>query len=144
MSRLRFRLIGYFNGIEGLESSIFIRLMAFFDWLQKNYSKGWKKSLDWRGNSSRGEYWSYFAIQAFIGIASALIYRGSNDFWKELILPTFTLYWLGSIFSLLTIQLRRIRDSLGSGWWWLVNLVPYIGNIIIFMICLMPSKEVKN
>ena len=118
--------------------------MAFFDWLQKNYSKGWKKSLDWRGNSSRGEYWSYFAIQAFIGIASALIYRGSNDFWKELILPTFTLYWLGSIFSLLTIQLRRIRDSLGSGWWWLVNLVPYIGNLIIFIICLMPSKEVKN
>ena len=125
-------------------AKLFIKLLAFLNWLQRYYSQGWKKSFDLRGKSSRGEYWSYFAIQVFIGIASALIYHGSNNFWKELILPTFTLYWLGSIFSLLTIQLRRIRDSLGSGWWWLVNLVPYIGNFVIFIICLMPSKEEKN
>ena len=101
---------------------------------------GLEKTFDLRGKSSRREYGSYVAIQAFIGLASTLIYRESNDFWKELILPDFA-FCLGSIFSVLTIQLRRIRDSVGSGWWWLVNLVPDIGNFVIFIICLMPSKK---
>ena len=139
-----------------------ILALDFLKLVAKELFTGLEKTFDLRGRSFRSEYWSYFLIQAFVGITSILVYRASNDFWKELLLPTLTLYLLGSFLSLLTIQLRRVRDSLGSGWWWIVLYalilmssllsqfidhvvyMPFALQIMMFFICLAPSKAAKR
>jgi uncharacterized membrane protein YhaH (DUF805 family) len=42
------------------------------------------------------------------------------------------------------VSVRRLHDIGRSGWWYLINAVPYIGGIVFFIFTLLPSQPEEN
>lgn len=90
----------------------------------------YKRWLDFDGRSSRSEYWYAFL---YLIIADVILYFiGSR--------------WLSGLFGLINIIpyiaviLRRLHDIGKSGWWILVSLIPFIGQIWLLILMATPSK----
>lgn len=77
---------------------------------------------DFKGRSRRSEYW--WASLA-IGILGSVIGAALPD-----------LAWIWSLATLipsLAICIRRLHDIGKSGWWYLINLIPLVGQIIFII-----------
>ncbi|MFN7165190.1 MAG: DUF805 domain-containing protein [Hyphomonas sp.] len=113
--------------------------------LSKNY-------FQFYGRARRAEYWGFilFCILTLIGlfIVDAMIstaflgvdtYGGSNFF------PLLTgLFYLYSIIPGIAVTIRRLHDQDMSGWLYLLNVVPYIGGIILFILMFFDSRPNPN
>ena len=103
------------------------------------YKIFWKKAFDFKGRSTRSEYWwayltniiIYFLLAIFVGISSAI-----NETLGLLFSLIYILYSLGQFIPTLSIIIRRVRD-MGKGWQWIfINLIPFFGAIwFIFILC---------
>ena len=105
-----------------------------------------KKYFIIKGRASRSEYW-YFQL-LFSPIA---FYAG---FWSD---PVSTGMWDPPPFYLISVallvllfipavtsQVRRFHDKDKSGWFILINLIPFVGWIIVLVICIDKGTAGKN
>ena len=95
-----------------------------------------KKYATFSGRASRSEYWWFGLFVFFAFIASMLI--------GALISPSIMMFLyviLLVVFFIpsLAVLVRRLHDTGRSGWWALINLVPYVGGIVIFVFTLLES-----
>ena len=107
-----------------------------------SYKIFWTKAFDFKGRSTRSEYWwaylantiIYFLLAIFIDIASVI------DYFLELLFTfIFLLYALGQFIPSISICIRRVRD-IGKGWQWIfINLIPFIGSIWFIVLLCQPS-----
>ena len=105
-----------------------------------------KKYFIIKGRASRSEYW-YFQL-LFSPIA---FYAG---FWSDPVStgmidpPPFYLISLALVLLLfipaITSQVRRFHDKDKSGWFILINLIPFVGWIIVLVICIDKGTAGKN
>ena len=93
------------------------------------YSQFWTKAFDFKGSTTRIDFWTIFLINTVIGLAL------SNS-----IEPLYYLFSLASICPSLAITIRRIQDT-GRSWTWIfIILVPIIGMLwFLYLIC-KPSE----
>ncbi|MDR0734853.1 MAG: DUF805 domain-containing protein [Elusimicrobiota bacterium] len=49
-----------------------------------------------------------------------------------------------TVIAVLTCSIRRMHDLDKSGWWILVSWVPFIGQILFFILTIMPGSEGNN
>lgn len=95
---------------------------------------GIKRIFDFKGRSSRTEYWLYL-LSMFICIFPMLpfILLLNGDFGviskiSASIVLIYTLLWfIVSTISYVSISVRRLHDFGRSGWWILLDYVPLIG-----------------
>lgn len=80
------------------------------------------------GRARRQEYWYMFLWGILFGIIPIV-----NIFW---VLITFIPSW--------ALSVRRLHDVGRSGWWLLLNLIPIIGGIIIFIWTVSDSEQGEN
>jgi uncharacterized membrane protein YhaH (DUF805 family) len=83
---------------------------------------------DFSGRARRTEYW-YMMLWNFI-------------FW--IIPPIGILWWLATIIPYLALAVRRLHDVGRSGVWYLLQLVPLVGQIIILVWLLTDSEPHPN
>ena len=105
-----------------------------------------KKYFIVKGRASRSEYW-YFQL-LFSPIA---FYAG---FWSDPVStgmidpPPLYLISLALVVLLfipaITSQVRRFHDKDKSGWFILINLIPFVGWIIVLVICIDKGTAGKN
>ena len=105
-----------------------------------------KKYFIVKGRASRSEYW-YFQL-LFSPIA---FYAG---FWSDPVStgminpPPFYLISLALVVLLfipaITSQVRRFHDKDKSGWFILINLIPFVGWIVVLVICIDKGTAGKN
>ena len=88
------------------------------------------------GRARRSEYW-YFAL--FVALVSLAASFALED-------QSFTSRVLTAILSLCTwtAGVRRLHDTGHSGWWILIQLVPFIGWIILFVFFVQDSQPGDN
>lgn len=99
------------------------------------YFAGWCRYFDFRGVSSRTEYWSFKLINLVVFVALAIIWASTA--------PTidgelqFNAYGYATVVFILAtaipefaVAVRRVRDATGSGWW---VLVPIVSLVVLFM-----------
>ena len=103
-----------------------------------------KQYAHFSGRGGRKEYWRFSLVQ--IGIAFALAMWLVAVFPRELGddirlrdlsaagLPFYVmmLYALATIVPTCAVTVRRLHDCDYSGWWLLVGLVPYVGEVALF------------
>lgn len=101
------------------------------------------KTFSWNGRASRKEFWMFNLITLILYIACfiALLVNENN----ELIFGIFSLILLLLIIltfiQSFTLSIRRLHDTNKSGWWLLIQLIPYIGSFILFIFyCLKGNK----
>jgi uncharacterized membrane protein YhaH (DUF805 family) len=103
---------------------------------------------DFSGRSRRKEYWMFALAVALATISPALIMLGGVDFSTGLPSSGFgfgvaalLLFSLAIFIPALAVQVRRFHDQDKSGWFVLLNFVPYVGGIIVLvMMCLEGTR----
>lgn len=112
-----------------------------------------KRYADFSGRSRRKEYWM-FALLVFIltfVIAfpmslSALNQSATSSLNISLLIPLLILLVisLAIIIPSLAVQVRRFHDLDKSGWFILLNFIPYIGPIIVLVFMCMDGTRGPN
>ena len=99
-----------------------------------------KRYAEFSGRSRRSEYWYFLLFVILISIAAAIvdgILASVIGFGGLLSI----VFGLGIIIPSLAVSVRRLHDTGRSGWWLLLNLVPFIGFIIVLVLLAQESKE---
>ncbi len=94
-----------------------------------------KRGLDISCRISRAEYWwdvlAFVLMNMVIAILTAL-------------LPIFGILFLLTFVWSIIATIRRFHDLDKSGWWMLLYLIPGIGGLIIFIMCLLKGTQGPN
>lgn len=106
-----------------------------------------KKYVGFGGRARRREYWSFTLVNTLIvfGLMMADAALGTSDVsqggsvWG--LLSGF--YFLAMFLPLLAVTVRRLHDTNRSGWWVLLQLVPFGGLVILVFLC-MDSNPTFN
>ena len=82
------------------------------------------------GRARRSEYWWFVLFYALVYVVAAIIDG-------ILGVPILTLIVaLGLLVPALAVSVRRLHDTDRSGWWLLLNLVPFGGIVVLVFSCL--------
>ena len=54
------------------------------------------------------------------------------------------LYALATFAPRFGVLVRRLQDTGRSGWWFLINFVPYVGVLILLILLAMPGEPSRN
>lgn len=90
------------------------------------------------GRASRSEYW-WFALASLLVIFVAA--------FVDAIAGTAVVTVLAYLFLIIpgiAVSVRRLHDTNRSGWYLLLNLVPLIGSILIFIWTVTPGDKKAN
>ena len=107
----------------------------------KSYLSAWKKPFDFKGKSTRKEYWQFLILNSiiisFLVLVGVLV--GSASVYSFPVAISTTLYLIGlllifgSFWIALPLTVRRIRD-VGMSWKWIFFVsVPYIGGVFVLI-----------
>jgi len=99
-----------------------------------------KKYAVFSGRSQRAEYWYFVLFNTIIfivlGIISTVIGNHSNILGA--------LYYLAVLIPGLAVTIRRLHDVGKSGWMLFILLIPFIGQIWLFVLMVLDSKPGEN
>jgi uncharacterized membrane protein YhaH (DUF805 family) len=98
-----------------------------------------KNYATFSGRARRAEYWTFILIHVIIVVVLSL---GAES--AELMVFVFGLYIVGTIIPTIALTVRRLHDTGRSGWWWLISLVPFIGDLVLFVFMIFKSEEGSN
>lgn len=122
------------------------------------YKSMFKKYAQFNGRSRRSEYW-------FAGLANFIVIM---IFYLIMFIPMMVditnygepsgatagvmgiggllifVYAIAVLVPSLALSVRRLHDTGRSGWFLLLNLIPYIGGIIIFVFTVLDSQPGPN
>ena len=113
----------------------------------KAYKKFWSNIFNFSGVASRGEYWIPVIINYILGfiwmaLVQQILGHSIEDIytWGDWSAKTGSLIisfivWLAT----LSLRFRRLHDSNHSGWWILINILPFIGQLWFIILMLLPS-----
>jgi uncharacterized membrane protein YhaH (DUF805 family) len=113
-----------------------------------------RRYADFSGRSRRKEYWM-FALGVLI-VAAALAAlaimmggglratAGSGRLIAGPFLIVFGLFWLTLIVPSIAVQVRRFHDQDKSGWFVLLNFIPYIGGLVVLVFMCLEGTRGPN
>ena len=119
------------------------------------YKMFWKKYAEFNGRASRPEFWFAFLwnfiLQFFVGIAGIAclaiagelesgIFAGFGGF----LLLAAVLYGLATICPNIAVVIRRLHDTNKSGLFALLWLIPYVGPLVVLILCALPGTPGDN
>ncbi len=109
------------------------------------YLMVWKKYFQFTGRSRRTELWMFtlfnFLIAVVLIIASIALRESGVG---KVLMIVYWIYLLAVIIPCLAVGVRRLHDTGRSGWWWLIDLVPFVGPIILIVFWVMDSEPGAN
>lgn len=107
-----------------------LKSLIMVDWYKKvmfeNYS-------NFQGRARRSEYWYFALMNALISLV--IIIPGILFMVADMLsvgitfIVIFGLYHLASIIPTLAVAARRMHDINKSGWYYFIQLIPFIGGI---------------
>ncbi|NYD65588.1 DUF805 domain-containing protein [Agromyces atrinae] len=108
-------------------------------------SRFYAKYAVFSGRASRSEYWWIALFQAIVysvlGILALLGGQNGEPGPLSIIaLVVMGVFWLGNILPAIALSVRRFHDGGYSGWLYLLNLIPSLGGVIVFVFMLLPSN----
>ncbi len=107
-----------------------------------------KKYSDFKGRSRRKEYWYFTLLMIIIIVPLAFTFGVLSESGNEEIgmipIGILVLFVLALFVPSLAVTVRRLHDTGRSGWWYLVSLIPYVGNLILIIFTVQDSKPGSN
>ena len=99
------------------------------------------KYADFKGQASRSEFWWFYlfvCVVLFIFALVAVVFFGT-DILGDVSYALLMLVMVALMLPVLSAMVRRLHDTGKSGWWLFISFIPWIGNIILLVLLLMPS-----
>ena len=98
------------------------------------YKKLWTKAFDFRGRSTRSDYW----WGALANLLVSYMLLALSNFVTEAFSGLYYLYIVASLIPGLSLAIRRVNDA-GKSWTWIfINLIPLVGAICFLVILCQP------
>jgi uncharacterized membrane protein YhaH (DUF805 family) len=105
---------------------------------------GFRNYVNFSSRASRSEYWYFVLFIALVFIVLSILDKSMDHISTDtastpalVLLFAFALVeiivGLGIILPSISIAVRRLHDLDKSGWWYLLNLVPLIGAIVLLV-----------
>ena len=92
------------------------------------------------GRARRSEYWWYIL---FVDVLlAALIFV--SMLVSELLFVILGLFVLALLLPSLAVTARRLHDTNRSAWWILVNIIPYVGGLVLVVLCALSGTSGPN
>lgn len=123
----------------------------------RNDTMGWimlplKKYADFTGRSTRKEFWMFQLLYLGLLIVAYLAVMRGGDIdasasaasGGRAIFLLVCLALLGLVVPLMAVEARRFRDIDQSPWLVLLNLIPYLGIVIVYVAMLVPGTNGDN
>ena len=114
----------------------------------------YKRYADFTGRSRRLEFWMFMLfcwLVGFVGFFALLAASGPFNDAAGDAGPAFTvvgallgLFGLGSIIPAVAVQVRRLHDQNMSGWIALINLIPYLGALVMLVLMCIRGTRGEN
>ena len=99
------------------------------------YKKLWTKAFDFRGRSTRHDYW----WGALANLLVSYVLLALSNFVSEAFSGIYFLYIFAALIPGLSLAIRRVNDA-GKRWTWIfINLIPLVGAIWFLVILCQPS-----
>ena len=110
------------------------------------YFQAWRKYFDFLGVATRSEYWTFTLVNLAIHLLLAIVTFSTGTVENDTFQPNIVVFaWIAfavlTIVPALTVAIRRVRDATGTGLWILIGLLAVIGNIVVLVMTLMPTKK---
>jgi len=104
-----------------------------------------KKYAQLNGRATRQEFWM-FSLFHLIFLILALILDNvlGTTFQDSYYGIIYFLYIVGTALPSLAVAVRRLHDIGYSGWWFLINAIPYIGPVLLLIFLAKDSQPDKN
>ncbi len=113
------------------------------------FGRFWKRNAG--GRAGRTEYWYVMLWQFLITLPIIVLYVAATATEADALIMllgvasiVYAVYVIVCIFRGICLYIRRLHDVGLSGWYWLVNFVPYVGGIFALVITLLPSQKTDN
>ena len=121
------------------------------EWMLMPY----KRYFDFAGRSRRKEYWLFILLFVIVyAVGFGLMFSGGFSFDAAgqaepgvgFILGggLVGLFVLGSIIPAIAVQVRRFHDQDRSGWFVLLNFIPYLGGLIVLVFMCLEGTRGPN
>ncbi len=105
-----------------------------------------QKYAVFNGRSRRKEYWYFVLFAILISGVLRLVDTALDLTWGDR--STFgilqALWWLAVLVPSIAVLVRRLHDTNRTGWWWLLNLVPVLGPIVLIVFAAQPGTPGPN
>ncbi|MEH6828180.1 MAG: DUF805 domain-containing protein [Parasphingorhabdus sp.] len=113
-----------------------------------------RRYADFSGRSRRKEYWMFVLLLLIVGVVLALVTGGFSSVMD----PTsmggdatmgagsmiLGLFYLAIFIPALAVQVRRFHDQDKSGWFVLLNFIPLVGGLIVFIFMCLDGTRGDN
>jgi uncharacterized membrane protein YhaH (DUF805 family) len=113
-----------------------------------------KRYADFSGRSRRKEYWSFMLMVIVLTVALAFVTGAGAVFWDPATAMSGGGLGMGVILILLVslalfipslaVQARRFHDQDKSGWFVLLNFIPYLGGLIVLVFMCLEGTRGPN
>lgn len=100
-----------------------------------------KKWKDFSTRARRREYWMFVLFMILTLIVAMILDTIIFGFPVALF---YGLVCLLAIVPSIAVCVRRLHDTGRSGWWYFIQLVPFIGGIWLFILMLLDSQPGTN
>jgi len=116
---------------------------------QKNimnyYLEAFKRYIDFKGRSSRSEYWYFFLFNSVIIFLLSFFDGLFGMYNTEMNFGLLSgLYQLAALLPGLGVAVRRLHDTGHSAWFLLIILIPLVGPIVFIILMATASSNEKN
>lgn len=114
-----------------------------------------KRYADFQGRSRRLEYWMFALFIFLVAIAWGVVFAvlgGLSGYESGTGIGTLATVWifvagvayLAILVPSIAVQVRRFHDRDMSGWFVLLNFIPYVGGLVVFVFMVLPGTVGEN
>ena len=101
-----------------------------------------KKYAIFTGRARRREYWMYNGVMLLIMFILGII-GGIAGMTDDTLNMLAGLIGLALLLPTLAVTVRRLHDTGRSGWWALLNIIPFV-NLVVFVFTILDSQPTSN
>lgn len=117
------------------------------------YVRALRKYATFGGRASRREFWM-FTLWHTVFVLAAIVLDGLLDIANIdatgagltglMVGPITVIYLAAIIVPNIAVQCRRLHDSGKTGWVQIVGIVPFVGAIVLIVLCALPGTPAPN
>lgn len=104
----------------------------------------WRKYTVFTRRASRAEFWWWWLTSFAIGLVLQLVPQVFTPDTPVLENPVgsylFMLWVLATLIGSLALGARRLHDANLSGFWQFLHVLPGLGSLIVYVLCLLPAN----